>query len=706
MARTATAQVATHWGLSEADCEFAHMIHFQKMEYTKAYRICFPERCVSKTRTGKDKTRTANQIKDSAKSKHAGQKMQAYLAYLSEPPAAVLERIETQLLHTGSLSERAKVAEKIRARQAEESTVNAADRYVEILRDVGARITVPVMPNQRTVVVSLSDVLEGRARMSLPKAGMLELLRRAGAPWNEKAPNSGISDLQIEMLARDEKICVLEGGTGCGKSVLGGMKALATLALPNKKIGILGSTYDHAGSEFQYVYEGFLKLFGPECATRIAYKNHRTFHDMEIYTIWNSTLIAHSLDRDSGSQMYGKEFDLVILAEASRINADAWWRAVYRGLQRRAMRMKICDCAECENPEHYWTPETGYALLATTPDGYEGASRSVVDHIMEITKQKPADAHYEKVGFQNSFYFRNADCLENPAYDPEAFEAAVTHLPEDIVNEQYRGLAQARSGLIYQEYDQYRHNKPMPGPERLMRMRLGIGGDTAKHAAFLLLGIEPDLTKWVLGEVFNIAATTRENSMAIKEMIIRFFADQVGMKFDIDGVSDAAIDEIFEPLIDRVEIWNFDSACQSKEDYLENLQVPLTFEKPEVQGSIDLCRTWLKNDALYVATVDGEVVAPNLVWEMNKHKWVIVKESRSGDVRPQLRPEKKNNHSCDGLRYGLIELHKAGPVVVDDHEPLSLEEAYRNRFERPLLDWRSGIPKPKNMGDVVRGYLH
>jgi hypothetical protein len=85
---------------------------------------------------------------------------------------------------------------------------------------------------------------------------------------------------------------------------------------------------------------------------------------------------------------------------------------------------------------------------------------------------------------------------------------------------------------------------------------------------------------------------------------------------------------------------------------------------------------------------------------------VVVRETKSGDIRPQLRPEKKNNHSCDALRYGLIELHKAGPVILDDRDPLTLEEAYRNRYERPLFDWRSGIPKPTDLAAVVRSYLN
>jgi hypothetical protein len=669
---------------------------------TEAYRIHYPERCL--TKAGKE--RLARNVSDAAKEKWGSDKIQAYVRYLNLPASEVLDRVESQLLHTGSLEQRAKAADRIRARQEVELQKSGHERWAEMMLQSDAIITAPVPPMARTVEVRLEDVMEGRARMRLPFEGMLKLLRMAGAPWNDKDPKADVSPLQIEMLKRKEKIVVLEGGTGCGKSVLGAERALAELALPNKRIGILGATYDHAGSEFQYLYEGFLKLFGPSCASRITYKNHKTHQDMEIQTIWNSMCRAHSLDRDGGAQMYGKEFDLVIMAESSRINADAWWRAVYRGLQRRAMRMKLCDCDECENPDHYWTPETGYALFATTPDGYEGASHSVVEHVEEITKQAPHKVHYENTTFQNSFYIRNADCLENPSYDPEAFQAAVDHLPEDVVDEQYRGLARARSGLIYQEFNRFKHLKEMPTAEELMQMRFGVGGDTAKHAAFHLLGIQSDNTKWILGEVFNIAATTRENGHAIMEMIVRFFAEHVNLKFDVDGASDEDIKEMFEFVLDRVEIWNFDQACQSKEDFLEVLEAPIMFEKPELMGSIDLIRTWFKSDALYIATVDNEPVAPNYVWELNKHKWRVVRPTASGSVRPQLQPEQKNNHSCDAVRYGLTELHKAGPVITDDREPLTLEEAYKNAFEKPLLDWKNAQLHAPDLGTVVRSLLN
>lgn len=675
------------WGLTLQDRYFCELIEVQGFDPGDAYCEAY--------RTPQDGEDRAKQL---AYQRLNWKKIRNYMMHLQRPLVELAEHTEREALVSGPINQRRQIAKEVIARSSKEAAKTATDFWVAKMREYDARIEKPVPIEGGARVskmdISFSDVMQGGARMMLPKDGLLRLLRDAGAPWNEKDPTATISPLQEEILLRREKVVCLHGGSGVGKSAFGGMVGVKWASLPNTKVAVIGATYDHAASEFGYIMRGMRALWPRDAFTDLTYKLHKTHQVMVLGTIWQSSVQTFSLDRDSGSQLYGKEFDAVILCEGSRIASDTWWRAIYRALQRRAMRTKLCDCPEeeCNEPEHYWKWETGYAFVATTPDGHRGASSSIFDHVDRLSQKTPERLHYGSVPFQDSFYIREASCLENPGYDPDAFYAAERNLPHDVFAEQYLGRRVRRSGLVVREYSERRHLQNMPPRDRLTRMRFGVGVDTGKHYAAVLIGMETDRTKWVLGEAKTLDYNTRDNALETMWMLIQRVGCLGEIELDVDPTSAEAVREKFEPVEHRIEFWYCDSASQVKYDLLEEMPVPFAFEKPEVEHSISLLNRCFKEGSLYIARdpETGESVAPNLSWELDNWLWRLLKRPDQAD-KIKHEPEGKNNHSIDALRYILKPMEEAGPMDVRDLPSLSVEQAYRHQMEKGVLNWRSGV---------------
>lgn len=690
------AEYSPRHGLTDEDVRFVHLVHFQNIDGPTAYRECYEVQPGTKN------------ISRLIKRKLESKRIRDYIAYLERPEEEIAWDIQREALLRGAFHERFKASERVirRAEQSKES--NAADRYLEIMADAGATVERPVPIEEgkppKTITVSLRDLLEGRAKMRLPKDALLAILRRAGAPWNEKNPDAELSPLNEEMLLRREKIVVLHGGSGLGKSAMGGMRALGELCLPHRRVGIVGATYDHASSEFQYVYEGFLKAFGYDCAKTMAYRNPRTHEDMVIETIWGSSCIAHSVGMNRGGQMYGKEFDLLVLCEGSRIDPDAWWRSMFRGLQRRAMRVKLCDCPRgCENADHYWTDETGRAFVPTTPDSFDGASASIFEFVERITQRQPEKLHYGKVRFQESCYIREADCLENPDYDRDAYYAAEKMLDPAIFNEQFRGLRTRRSGLVWPSFAVNLHVRPMPSDDEIRTMRLGVGIDMGKYYAAVLVGVKPDHEGWILGEARTEAATAEISGLETMWVCLQRLARAFDVPIDgLDPASMESVTQSFERIADRIDVWAGDEAAQQKEDLMMAMPAPIAWVKPSVSGSVALVDQLFKQNQLFVARdpETDEPVAPELLWEIDHWKWRVIRPTQT-TVRHV--PEDRHNHSCDALRYLMVEMERVGPIVTEEEKRVTtVEEAYKDHLRRSLTNPMSGSIPRGNVYDVLR----
>jgi hypothetical protein len=439
-----------------------------------------------------------------------------------------------------------------------------------------------------------------------------------------------------------------------------------------------------------------MELFGSGAATRITYTNTQTHHDMQIESVWGSLVRTFSTDRKDGDAILGKEFDLIVLGEGSKIASDTFDRKIWRAADRR---VKI-------NPDTGYYRRTGRVCVFTTPTAYEGCSAAEFERVKARGKGDKTCLNADKdgVNWLESVWLREAANVENPPFSKEAIAAAKRRLPADIFEEQYLGLMRRRAGLIYKEYDPQLHDQPLPSPERIRNMRLGLGMDTGKIFSAILMGVEPDNTKWVLGEVYTKEESISSNCVYVKKMLYDILgAILTDMPCERDVDED--IENAFKDLHDQIDVWRIDDASQHKEDTFELLGVPISFDQLEVLGTIDRVREWFNNEQLYIAketTIDPDE-GEGLRWELGRYAWRTASKI-TGSSKAVLQPVKKDDHACDALRIVGIPLDSAGPAVIDNKPKTSYVESMRKQLHYEVIGHLVSKMRRPNVSTIGEGY--
>lgn len=526
------------------------------------------------------------------------------------------------------------------------------------------------------VRITMQDIAEGRAYIRLSPEAKVKLLHMAGAPWSQQNPDAKLSDLQKEVLGRKERIKIVLGGSRLGKSVLGGCELLCELAVPGTKSTVIAATYDLCGSEFQYAYDGFIKLFGRAAATRLRCVNLPAQKEFIISTIWGAEARAYSTDTEDGQAILGKEFDLVVLGEGSQISAEIWQNKIRRAIDGRIRKVSKGS-----------QRMTGRAVIYTTPDGFDGASAHEVERVRKLTNDQPDKLHFGEVPYPQTVYFRTASVLENPDYDPEVFEAAKKTLDKAAFETQYLGKMVRRTGLVVPEFSKEHHIRPMPPRERIKDMRLAVGIDTGHSFGAVLAGIEKNRTKWILADMYTEGMRTSENAEEIRRMVV----EALGPVFGFDASDDSA----FDKLRDRIDLWMIDPASQGKYDLDEHLEVGLGAEKHDWQTTMNAFRDMFKSNRLFLT----EEVS-FLPEELSKLTWPVMKDYRQTGQHLKTRGK---DHVTDAARFALIPLEAAGPLE-DDAQPMDVVDAFKQQQRRAVIGGLQDSLSGRSSGSLAEDY--
>ncbi len=506
---------------------------------------------------------------------------------------------------------------------------------------------------ETTIKVSPRDLIERRAYVRINGEAKIKLAHMAGAPWWDKDPNAKLHDLQRECLTRRERQKIIHGASRLGKSVLGGTEALIEAMLPGTSCAIVAARYDHVSHEFQYVHAGMRKLFGkvPQAFKRLIYRHSQNYHDYECSTIWGSRVRGFSTDSDDGAALLGQAFTRVILGEGSHISQHILETKVMRAIDGALMKRK--DGVSIE---------TGYLSIYTTPKGYEGCSASEFERIKKAGKGQLDAFHYGKVPFAQTAYVREANILENPAYDKRVYEARRKTLSKAAFEEQYQGKMTFASGRIYSEFNEDRHSRPLPPIAKIREMRLGVGIDTGAYFGAILAGIDRDNIGWILGETYTQKVNITESCEELNEMIVQI----LGPVFDVHE---------FAPLAERIELWNVDPASQHKIEIIDNLDVSLS-TPTRGQGQFDLIPTIDQVRDLW--REDRLFLSDDCSWtldQLRKYIWKTVKSVGSKNAPTVKEPRKSYDHLCDALRFIIVPLMELGPYT-DPPPPVTMKEAW------------------------------
>jgi hypothetical protein len=497
----------------------------------------------------------------------------------------------------------------------------------------------------------------------------------AGAPWVDRNPDAYLHPIQVEVLFRRERLKLIHGASRLGKSVLGGCECTIDGMLPGTNTAVIAARYDHVSHEWQYLYRGMRRLFKDNLGAfvRLVYKHAQSQHEYDFQAPWGAYARGYSTDSDEGAALLGREFTRAVLGEGSHIAPDILDKKVLRALDGARMNQRSGE------------RQIGYLSIYTTPKGYEGASASEYERVMLQTQHEPEKLHYGEIDWAATAWLKEANILENPAYDRRDYENRKARLSKAAFEEQYQGKMTFSTGRIYPEYQPSTHVVSMPDPAVLRKMKFGVGIDTGAYFGASLVGILPGDTEetplaTVLGETYTQQSKTADSCEDLREMVTEVLAPA----FDTND---------WELLKERVDLWVIDPASQHKIDINDMLDITVS-DPNRGQGrfdllpTMDLMRIFFSEHRLKL--VEGLTYTDD---QIRKYVWKHIKAvggNKSAHRAPVIRePKKEYDHILDALRFITIPLMEEGAYEEEPPALTVAEEWKRQQRERvhgPLRD--------------------
>lgn len=500
-----------------------------------------------------------------------------------------------------------------------------------------------------------------------------------GAPWVDRNQTAHLHGLQAEALARRERLRILHGGSGLGKSILGGCEIALEAMLPGTKTGVVAARYDHVAHEFEYAFNGLRKLFWRrlQAFPRFMYRNAGNNRVYEIDSVWGSRVRGFSTESDEGASLLGQEFTKVVVGEGSHISKDIYEKRIARALDRSLMNR---------------TPgsEAGTLVTYTTPKGYEGFTAEEVERVRKAGKGDLTVFELGRVDWASTVWIRESSVLENPAYSRATFAARRAMMGKTAFEEQWLGRMTFKTGLIYPEFDADRMTHPLPAPEDLRSMRLFVGIDTGAYFGAVLLGLRPDGTGAQLGEVYTQKVKIDDSAAEVRAMVV----DCLSAAFAVDD---------YASLATRIDRWVVDPASQHKLELIDLLGLPTISTPTRSQGHFDLLPTI---DIVRRLFISGKLtIADSCTWTIDQLRKYTWKTSRiQGAKDPVIRePRKDYDHLLDALRFAAVPLFEEGPLE-EAQDPVSWAEAWERDRKRAVFGpLREALENAQHKGRVWVG---
>lgn len=527
------------------------------------------------------------------------------------------------------------------------------------------------------VTITLDDIREGRAHVEWPLEAALNLCHWAGAPWAGRAPHAHLHGLQVEVLAHRERELIVHGASRLGKSVLGGCEILIALHTLGAKIGVFAHRWDHCAHEMQYPNRGLRALYGdtPGAVVRNIHRNQGANQQYHQEMSWGSFAKGFSTGSDEGGAALGQEFTSIVLGEGSKIHRSVRERMLQRAIDGALMN------------QLYPREDIGRIFIFTTPSGYEGCAAYRVDQIRKDNDGDLRALNYGKVPWIETCWIRQANILENPAYDRKVYYAAKKALNEAAFREQYAGEMVHKSGRVYAEFDEDVMIQRDPDPATIAGMKLAIGVDTGAYFGAVLVGLDKQGNLWVLREVYTQKKDIDVSCKAIRTKFLPFMREHFRC-------------ETWEQAAKTIKYLYIDPASQHKIEVKKRLG--MTIRHPHRRdGDWDLIPTI---DILRGHMTLGKFfITRTCTWTLDQMRKYVWKETRTpGAKDPVIRePRKDYDHVLDAIRIASIPLLQLGPTVAPA-APLTLAEAQEAAFQdRFWGDMKRQMRKPPGIREEV-----
>jgi len=265
------------------------------------------------------------------------------------------------------------------------------------------------------------------------------------------------------------KIKVFSGGARAGKSMVAGYDIAPILLTPGTQTWLVAPEYELAEKEFDYVRQFIMREeiwpyikdhFSKKMGGRISW-NPRSTGGCEIRAGWGphmppgtefSWVRVRSSMRET--KLLGEELDCLCLCEGANIPERQW---------ERQLKMRL-------------TTRDGITLIPSTPSGMDWTAKL-----------------YEKgLRGEPGHFAINADARMNPTANLESIRFHSKDMPEEVFNEQVRGIPTPKHGLVYKGFQPMSHvgfwqkDWPLPG------WRVGRAIDFGYTDPFVVLWIAVD----------------------------------------------------------------------------------------------------------------------------------------------------------------------------------------------------------------------
>jgi hypothetical protein len=397
-------------------------------------------------------------------------------------------------------------------------------------------------------------------------------------------------------------------GRRFGKSTMAARDVEPLLFQPNKRVWIVGPTYDLAEREFRVIWNDLIvgQKLGQDKRVKKSY-NKRS-GDMTIEFPWGSIIEAKSAEHPE--RLVGDALDYVIMSEAAKHKPETW---------TKYLRAALSD-------------KRGGASFPTTPEGYNW-----LYDLYQYGKD-PDRANWASWRFPT---WENVAMYPGGELDEEILEMKGTMLPEEF-DQEIAALFSSFVGKIFPEWDEDTHVTTVPYDPALPNYVTFDWGYTNPLAA-----VEFQVDAWDRIRVWRVhyrAYTRLEDHIAL----MKARPQPKGYKIDLafgdaaDPEAAATVSRYLAPCIAQPE---------AKTNWRQGIDLMRRFMRLRESGLTDMYGTPIYSTGFLV-----DYSCKDLIKEFNNYK---AKGNWTGGNVPEM-GQKIQDHAIDALRYGLVHVFELG----------------------------------------------
>lgn len=269
------------------------------------------------------------------------------------------------------------------------------------------------------------------------------------------------------------------------------------LLLPDTHIWIVAPVFQDGAKEFGYVYQD-LAILG---LLKGAVRKHFDIRGGNMHLELRNGSWIQVISADNPESLRREQLDIVVLAEASKLNENLYDRYLYARVEKRRGKVFV----PTTHKGYGWVysdfrvPSLQMKDKSWTWGPWAGGRREKIGG----EPNPEYDADYASV--QVSYVEDYGEVLHTGEYTPEVIEKARRRLPGPMFAEQFGGEAASYSGLVY-PFDPTRHEcNPFDIPRdwtHVVGYDHGAGGGS-DPTAILIGSYSPDGTLYFWREIYD-----------------------------------------------------------------------------------------------------------------------------------------------------------------------------------------------------------